>query len=131
MNLYWGDIHAHCAVSYGNGTLERALNNARAHLDFCSITGHAFWPDMPMDLVTQNTVIGMHYGGFAKLRYYWKDVLAGLQAANQAGFVEWAPAEGAADFVVAGNEAGHYEIWDGAGDVVPRIQPPLALAQEA
>lgn len=53
MNQYWGDLHNHCAISYGSSTLKRALNNARAHLDFCTITGHAFWPDMPMDIKTQ------------------------------------------------------------------------------
>ena len=34
-NLYWGDLHNHCAVSYGSGTATRALANAKEHLDFC------------------------------------------------------------------------------------------------
>ena len=47
MNPYFGDLHNHCAISYGHGPLAAALANAREQLDFCSITGHAHWPDMP------------------------------------------------------------------------------------
>jgi hypothetical protein len=83
--LYWGDIHAHCAVSYGSGTAARALDNARRHLDFCSVTGHAFWPDMPMDQLNDDWLVGKHLGGFAKLQYYWKDLLAELRRANRSG----------------------------------------------
>lgn len=85
MKTFWGDLHNHCAVSYGQGTPAQAIERARQHLDFCTITGHAFWPDMPMDLVTQNTIIGMHLGGFAKLQHYWRALLAELAAANEPG----------------------------------------------
>ncbi|MEX2580398.1 MAG: hypothetical protein WD342_15170 [Verrucomicrobiales bacterium] len=85
MKLFWGDLHNHCAVSYGNGTPERALDNARNHLDFCTVTGHAFWPDLPMDLEHQNAIIGMHLGGFAKLRHFWKDLLGSLETAGEPG----------------------------------------------
>ncbi len=46
-HLYWGDLHNHCAVGYGTGSLERAIDLARAHLDFFAFTGHACWHDMP------------------------------------------------------------------------------------
>ena len=85
MNFFWGDLHNHCAVSYGQGTPAQALARARQHLDFCTITGHAFWPDIPMDLVTQNTIVGMHLGGFAKLQHFWRSLLAELAAANVPG----------------------------------------------
>lgn len=85
MNLFWGDLHNHCAVSYGEGTPQRALDNARQHLDFCTLTGHAFWPDMPLDLAKQNRIIGMHLGGFAKLQHYWPELMAILREANQPG----------------------------------------------
>jgi len=87
MKLYWGDIHNHCAVSYGQGSPGLALDNARRHLDFCSITGHAFWPDMPMekDFAAHGGPIGTHLGGFAKLQYFWKSLMRDLRAANRPG----------------------------------------------
>ena len=85
MGLFWGDIHAHCAVSYGKGTPERAIDIAHQHLDFCSITGHAFWPDMPMDLAHYDHVVTLHLAGFAKLRHYWKDLLSLLREATIPG----------------------------------------------
>ena len=47
MHPYFGDLHNHCGISYGHGSLETALRIARQQLDFCSVTGHASWPDMP------------------------------------------------------------------------------------
>ncbi|MBA2665528.1 MAG: hypothetical protein H0U69_00670 [Trueperaceae bacterium] len=85
MNLYWGDLHAHCAVSYGHGSAERALANARGHLDFCSITGHAFWPDMPHDLEENDETMIKHYGGFAKLRHFWAALQETLERTNTPG----------------------------------------------
>ena len=34
LSAYYGDLHNHCAISYGHGSLEEALRNARAQLDF-------------------------------------------------------------------------------------------------
>ncbi len=83
--IFWGDLHNHCAVSYGNGTAARTLANAKEHLDFCTITGHAFWPDMPMDLTRYSKGIGIHLGGFAKLQRYWPQLMEEMRAANQPG----------------------------------------------
>ena len=85
MNTYWGDLHNHCAASYGRGTPSRSLANARQQLDFCSVTGHAFWPDLPMDLVEQDSIIGMHLGGFAKLQHFWPELLRTVNQANEPG----------------------------------------------
>ena len=85
MPVFWGDIHNHCTVSYGKGTARRTLVAARRHLDFCSITGHAFWPDLPMDLETQSAIIETHLGGFAKLQYFWPSLLRELEEANRPG----------------------------------------------
>lgn len=82
MNTYWGDLHNHCVVSYGRGRPQRALANAMQHLDFCTITGHAFWPDMPMDLHHHDRHIGKHLGGFRKLHCYWPQLLSLLRQAN-------------------------------------------------
>ena len=87
MKVYWGDPHSHCGVSYGSGTPERALAQARAHLDFCSITGHAFWPDMPLDdpRFRYDAAIEQHLGGFAKLQRHWPDLLERMRRFNVKG----------------------------------------------
>ncbi len=58
--LFWGDLHSHCSISYGHGTVEQALMRARQQLDFCSVTGHAFWPDVPTDRDTYAEIIGFY-----------------------------------------------------------------------
>ena len=45
-NIYWGDLHSHCDISYGDGKLVNAISRASDQLDFCTVTGHAFWPDI-------------------------------------------------------------------------------------
>ena len=87
MKVYWGDLHSHCGVSYGTGAPERALAQARAHLDFCSITGHAFWPDLPVDdpRFRYDAAIEQHLGGFAKLRLNWADLLERMRRYNVRG----------------------------------------------
>jgi hypothetical protein len=74
-NLYWGDLHSHCSISYGHGTVEQALARARQQLDFCSITGHAFWPDMPTDRARYGEIIDYHREGFARLARNWEELL--------------------------------------------------------
>ncbi len=82
MNLYWGDIHNHCGISYGYGSLENALVAAREHLDFCSVTGHAYWPDMPPRSPRLEFMVDFHERGFAKLARNWDKVRQTLEAAN-------------------------------------------------
>ena len=41
LQVFYGDLHPHCGISYGHGSLEDALRNAKEQLDFCSVTGHA------------------------------------------------------------------------------------------
>jgi len=79
--LHWGDLHSHCSISYGEGTVAQALARARQQLDFCSITGHAFWPDMPVDRQRYGEIIDYHNEGFARLAGNWESLLAD-QAAN-------------------------------------------------
>ena len=73
---YWGDLHSHCAISYGTGSLERALRAAAGHLDFASVTGHASWPDMPTDRARYADVIDYHHDGFARFARGWPEVQA-------------------------------------------------------
>lgn len=46
-NLYWGDLHNHCDVGYAKGSIERAYDIARNHLDFYCFTPHSQWHDQP------------------------------------------------------------------------------------
>lgn len=82
MRIYWGDLHSHCNISYGEGSLDAALAAAREHLDFCSVTGHAAWPDMPTDRERYARVIDYHQRGFARLRENWPQVVRKVNAAN-------------------------------------------------
>ncbi|MCZ7644908.1 MAG: DUF3604 domain-containing protein [Planctomycetota bacterium] len=87
-NLYWGDLHNHCSVSYGHGTVKQALLRARQQLDFCSITGHAFWPDMPTDRAVYAEIIDYHHEGFARLARNWASLLKQqAEAAREGEFV--------------------------------------------
>jgi len=83
--LYWGDLHAHCSVSYGEGSVEQALRRARQQLDFCSITGHAYWPDMPTDRDRYGEIIDYHTEGFDRLARNWDELLKKQAAGSQEG----------------------------------------------
>jgi hypothetical protein len=88
---YWGDLHNHCAISYGHGSLTRALALARQQLDFCAVTGHAFWPDLPHDPVDPGryqATVDYHLAGFAKLRAGWDAVQRQMAAAREPGQFE-------------------------------------------
>jgi len=83
--LYWGDIHNHCGISYGHGTLKSAIKRAQGQLDFCSVTGHAFWPDMPTDRSKYERIINFHTEGFRKLAQGWEEVLRTFEKYNNPG----------------------------------------------
>lgn len=83
--LYWGDLHSHCSISYGEGTVEQALLRAKAQLDFCSITGHAFWPDMPTDRERYGEIIDYHNEGFARLAGNWNQLIEKQAVASRDG----------------------------------------------
>lgn len=82
MNLYWGDLHNHCGITYGFGSLENALAAAREQLDFCAVIGHAMWPDIPERSPETAFLVDFHRQGFDKLRRGWDDVRAAVKAAN-------------------------------------------------
>lgn len=83
--LFWGDLHSHCSISYGHGTVEQALLRAKQQLDFCSVTGHAFWPDMPTDRNRYAEIIDYHNRGFATLAGNWDRLLTLQQAGTETG----------------------------------------------
>ena len=81
----YGDIHNHCSISYGHGSLEDALAHAARQLDFVSVTGHAHWPDMPTDDPSVAHIVDFHVKGFDKLRRGWADHFQTLRAAEVPG----------------------------------------------
>jgi len=83
--LLFGDLHNHCGLSYGHGSLKDALKNAREQLDFVSITGHAHWPDMPEPDERIQYIIDFHNEGFAKLKRDWPKMMDTLRAFNEEG----------------------------------------------
>lgn len=85
LHPYYGDIHNHCGISYGLGSLADALANARERLDFVSITGHAHWPDMPAPNEKVQHIIDFHEEGFAKLKEGWKAMMDTLREADENG----------------------------------------------
>ena len=82
MNFYWGDLHNHCGISYGYGSLENALKAAKGQLDFVSIIGHASWHDMPERTPELEFLIDFHEKGFAKLASHWDKVRETVKQAN-------------------------------------------------
>jgi hypothetical protein len=81
----YGDIHNHCALSYGHGRIEDALARAALQLDFVSITGHADWPDMPVDDPRVAHIVDFHVKGFAKLKANWLGHFETLKGFEQDG----------------------------------------------
>ncbi|MFA6591971.1 MAG: Tat pathway signal sequence [Bacteroidales bacterium] len=69
LRIFWGDIHNHCNVTYGHGDLSDALAAAKEQLDFCSVTPHAMWPDIPgANDPRLSWVIDYHTSAFKRLR---------------------------------------------------------------
>lgn len=72
--MYLGDLHNHCGISYGHGSIEDAFANARLQLDFGTVTGHAWWHDMPVDVPEAADSVAYHREGFARLAECWDHV---------------------------------------------------------
>jgi len=83
----WGDIHNHCDLSYGHGRFEDALARAALQLDFVSVTGHAYWPDMPVDEPSVAHIVAFHVEGFARLHQRWPGHFAALGESSTNGLV--------------------------------------------
>ncbi len=81
----YGDVHNHCSLSYGHGSPEQALKRARRQLDFVSLTGHADWPDMPVDDPRVAHIVDFHVKGFARLETTWPEHFSLLAAYDAPG----------------------------------------------
>ncbi|NDW09642.1 Tat pathway signal sequence [Dysgonomonas sp. 520] len=69
LNVYWGDLHNHCNLTYGHGDMRSAFEAAKGQLDFVSVTPHAMWPDIPgRNDPRLQWVIDYHVGAFERLR---------------------------------------------------------------
>ena len=82
---FYGDLHTHCQISYAHGGLPDAIRNAQERLDFCSITGHAHWPDMPEPTEEIQYIIDFHNVGFERLKKCWPKYLELIEKANNNG----------------------------------------------
>jgi hypothetical protein len=81
----YGDLHNHCDLSYGRGSPQEALTNARLQLDFASLTVHGAWPDVPRDDPALDYLVAYHERGFERAREGWDDYLALIDDADEPG----------------------------------------------
>ena len=81
----YGDLHNHNDLSYGSGTPEQALANAKLQLDFVSLTVHGAWPDVPTNDPDLSYLVKYHEDGFVKARARWADYLAFTERVNEEG----------------------------------------------
>jgi hypothetical protein len=73
LHIYYGDLHSHCNVGYGHGSIEDAFQNAGLQLDFVCVTPHAYWHDMPED-PRLAAVVDYHRRGFERATAQWDHV---------------------------------------------------------
>ena len=85
LNLYIGDIHNHCAIGYGHGSIEDSFRNARMQLDFACVTVHAHWGDLPAGDARLQAVVDYHQNGFERSRGMWSQLREKVEAENRPG----------------------------------------------
>ena len=85
LSVYYGDIHNHCAIGYGHGTIEDAFRNARTQLDFACVTVHAHWGDLPSGEGYLEPIVTYHQNGFKKTRQKWQEVVAAVNDNHEPG----------------------------------------------
>ncbi len=85
LHVYFGDLHSHNKVGYGHGTPEQAFENAAVQLDFCCLTAHAHWPDMPVGEARLESLVNYHRRGFAQTAQHWQELMALVEHYYQPG----------------------------------------------
>lgn len=83
--VFVGDLHNHCGISYGHGSIEDAYANAALQLDFASVTGHAWWHDMPTGEPRLDEVVRYHREGFERLAASWPHVQDVTESVHEDG----------------------------------------------
>jgi hypothetical protein len=81
-NIYFGDLHNHNEVGYARGSLERAFEIAREHLDFFAFTPHGYWNDIGH---YENNIEKKWLDGFEVTKRRWPEVLAMVRKYDQPG----------------------------------------------
>jgi len=84
-NLYYGDLHSHCDIGYGHGSIEEAYHNARLQLDFACVTAHAWWADMPEAEPRLAPTVEYHRRGFDRAAEAWAHLVEVVTAAHAPG----------------------------------------------
>jgi hypothetical protein len=85
LTAFHGDLHNHCGISYGHGTIEDAYANARAQLDFASVTAHAHWPDIPVRDPRLADLVAYHQEGFRRAARLWPHIQDVTEAVHEDG----------------------------------------------
>ncbi|MHC4433591.1 MAG: DUF3604 domain-containing protein, partial [Planctomycetota bacterium] len=74
--VYFGDLHNHSEVGYARGSLERAFEIAREHLDFFAFTPHGYWHDIS---TYENNIEKKWLDGFEVTKRRWPEVLQAVR----------------------------------------------------
>ena len=126
LKVYYGDLHSHCAIGYGHGSMEDAFQNARLQLDFAAVTVHSQWPDMPVGESRLDALVDYHQQGFQKTADSWQQVKALVEANNQPGqFVTFLGYEWHS------NQYGDHNIYFKGSDGTPIPAPDLHNLRQA
>jgi len=80
--VYFGDLHNHSEVGYARGSLERAFEIAREHLDFFAFTPHGYWHDIS---TYENNIEKKWLDGFEVTKRRWPEVLEAVRKYDQPG----------------------------------------------
>ncbi|MCU0914529.1 MAG: DUF3604 domain-containing protein [Planctomycetes bacterium] len=80
--LYFGDLHNHSAVGYAQGSLERAFEIARNHLDFFAFTPHGYWHDIGR---YEKGIEKKWLDGFEVTKQRWPEVLEMVRRYDRPG----------------------------------------------
>lgn len=82
---YYGDLHNHCAIGYGHGSIQDSFRNARLQLDFACVTAHSAWGDIPADDPGLADVVEYHQRGFQVAAERWEYFRSAVEEHNEPG----------------------------------------------
>ncbi|MBM4016749.1 MAG: DUF3604 domain-containing protein [Planctomycetes bacterium] len=80
--VFFGDLHNHSNVGYAQGSMERAFEIARNHLDFFAFTPHGWWHDIGH---YENNIEQKWLKGFEVTRQRWPEVVDMVRRYDEPG----------------------------------------------